>query len=636
MNGSIIINGGTVTATGKEGGAGIGGGLQTEMNGDIIITGGTVTAAGGLYGAGIGSGYTGSDNTDANCNITISGGKVTATGGSNGAGIGGGGGWVTRIKEIEISGGDITATGYSGIGRGEKLDAYFHSLNALTVGTMEISLDWTDETKGDMRVEAVATANDDYQNSYSDDVLFKNTFVDLKKGTVFTKSENKTDLTRLDDRILVPSFGMDVEGFTISLDGDIGVNYYVQLDQFVVQYPMFCKMKFTLPNTYKPPEEGSSDHTHDEAPVQRVAVEDVINDPQTLAGKEYYVFKCTVAAKEMCDTITAQLQYDFGSDDLGLNDILGFDLEVASYQLGDTVTYSVAQYGDYLLRHHEEMDQAANTNVYSDSVELVKAILYYGGTAQRLFKHNNKSYNEDVYYQEGESGYDANEPNKRKPVKQMKNAANVLNAFQKDNGQSNYNPFVFPDPESLVEGITTVPEIVTSLPYTQFPWIYALAGQSLLLESKTTYRLYFCYALEVAQDLLAIDPGDFFPKLQCLDADGNMLKEYKAQLFGDYKDTDRKNGYVYYDIDDYSAEEIFNTRTFCFEGNEDAVFSLNIGLYATEVYGNWVLVDQSDEQANEEADALIDVINALYNLQYEATGTDPLSEYLLPENGGND
>ena len=88
--GNITINGGTVTATSEHGGAGIGSGTGyngTSTCGDITITGGTVTATGGLYSAGIGSGfayYASSGYGD----ITISGGTVTATSGTYAAAIG--------------------------------------------------------------------------------------------------------------------------------------------------------------------------------------------------------------------------------------------------------------------------------------------------------------------------------------------------------------------------------------------------------------------------------------------------------------------------------------------------------------------------------------------------------------------
>ena len=98
--GNINIEGGNITATGANGGAGIGGG-NVQSCGAISITGGTITSTGGENGAGIGSGRGGS------CvSINISGGTVTATGGANAAGIGGGG----TTGSTDASCGDITIT----------------------------------------------------------------------------------------------------------------------------------------------------------------------------------------------------------------------------------------------------------------------------------------------------------------------------------------------------------------------------------------------------------------------------------------------------------------------------------------------------------------------------------------------
>lgn len=108
---NITISGGTVTAKGGNYGAGIGGCNGEGSN--ITISGGTVTAQGGQYGAGIGGGY------DEGSNITISGGTVTATGGDQGAGIGGGAGG--SGSNITISGGAVIAKGgnwSAGIGGG--------------------------------------------------------------------------------------------------------------------------------------------------------------------------------------------------------------------------------------------------------------------------------------------------------------------------------------------------------------------------------------------------------------------------------------------------------------------------------------------------------------------------------------
>lgn len=123
-SGTIIIEGGTITATGGTDCAGIGG-SEGGSNGSVIIKGGNVTANGGERGAGIGGGDEGSGGS-----ITIEGGTVNATGGnykSDGGIINISGGTVTAIGswaaagigggnngtggDITISGGTVTATG---------------------------------------------------------------------------------------------------------------------------------------------------------------------------------------------------------------------------------------------------------------------------------------------------------------------------------------------------------------------------------------------------------------------------------------------------------------------------------------------------------------------------------------------
>ena len=94
---------GGLSVFGGWGGAGIGGGYEGE-GGTVMINGGTVTATGGDYVAGIGSGYRGSIEA-----VTISGGIVTATGGYGAAGIGGGEGGAGSA--VTINGGTVTATG---------------------------------------------------------------------------------------------------------------------------------------------------------------------------------------------------------------------------------------------------------------------------------------------------------------------------------------------------------------------------------------------------------------------------------------------------------------------------------------------------------------------------------------------
>ena len=102
-NVNIELNGTNMVQSGYEHA-----GVEKKDNGTLTITDenkdGSLTATGGDRGAGIGGGKGGNGS-----NITVSGGEVTAIGGAQGAGIGGGNGG--NGSGIIVSGGDVTATG---------------------------------------------------------------------------------------------------------------------------------------------------------------------------------------------------------------------------------------------------------------------------------------------------------------------------------------------------------------------------------------------------------------------------------------------------------------------------------------------------------------------------------------------
>ena len=110
-NGTLTITDenkdGSLTATGGNYGAGIGGGYEGSGS-NIAIEGGKVKAIGGTHGAGIGGGFGGSGS-----NIAIEGGKVEASSVGGGAGIGGGS--LGSGSNIAVSGGEVTAQGLAEI-----------------------------------------------------------------------------------------------------------------------------------------------------------------------------------------------------------------------------------------------------------------------------------------------------------------------------------------------------------------------------------------------------------------------------------------------------------------------------------------------------------------------------------------
>ena len=124
--GNIVIESGTITATGGAQSAGIGGGTNSEC-GTITITGGTVTATGGRLAAGIGGGALGTCGT-----ITLSGGTITATGGEGGPGIGGGG--QAASPDIVITEGVTSVTADSGASSPHSVGAGYNG----TSGTLTV------------------------------------------------------------------------------------------------------------------------------------------------------------------------------------------------------------------------------------------------------------------------------------------------------------------------------------------------------------------------------------------------------------------------------------------------------------------------------------------------------------------
>lgn len=135
--GTVTIFGGTITAQGQNGAAGIGGGYGPARGADVVIWDGNITAAGDDGGAGIGCG----DGTGNPGTVTIHGGTIIANGGTGGAGIGGGDGHGVG-GSVTINGGDITTTGGdngsgdrggAGIGNGASSGAYGVTINGGTI-----------------------------------------------------------------------------------------------------------------------------------------------------------------------------------------------------------------------------------------------------------------------------------------------------------------------------------------------------------------------------------------------------------------------------------------------------------------------------------------------------------------------
>lgn len=152
---------------------------------------------------------------------------------------------------------------------------------------------------------------------------------------------------------IIDGIGAKLAGYSLSLTGNIGVNFYMELSNDIVNDES-AYMNFTLPNgtTSKVYVNG----THEDGST-------ATTDTTVKNGVTYYVFTCEVAAKEMTSDIKAQMIGNNGE------------------KTGKVYTYTVKEYADYILSH----TSAEGSNYGSATVQLVKGMLNYGGAAQKYF-----------------------------------------------------------------------------------------------------------------------------------------------------------------------------------------------------------------------------------------------------------
>ena len=153
------------------------------------------------------------------------------------------------------------------------------------------------------------------------------------------------EITIIGDLVDIDS-GIVLAGHSLSLDGFVGVNFYMELDSQIADSDE-AYMLFTLPGT---------DNT------QKVSVSDAKIDITAIPGKTLYIFSCKTAAKQMTDQIKAQV---YLADNV---------------PAGNEYTYSVVEYANYIVDHRDSYDE----KVFA----VVAGMLAYGGFSQLYFKYN--------------------------------------------------------------------------------------------------------------------------------------------------------------------------------------------------------------------------------------------------------
>ena len=178
-------------------------------------------------------------------------------------------------------------------------------------------------------------------------------YSNTKKNTYGDHPDADNDGKCDDCGTIIDGIGAKLAGYSLSLTGNIGVNFYMELSDDIVKDES-AYMNFTLPNGTTSKVYVSGTHEDGSTATTDTTVKD---------GVTYYVFTCEVAAKEMTADIKAQMIGNNGE------------------KKGKVYTYTVKEYADYILSH----TSAEESDISKATIQLVKGMLNYGGAAQKYF-----------------------------------------------------------------------------------------------------------------------------------------------------------------------------------------------------------------------------------------------------------
>ncbi|GEM_PF-2074474 len=225
--------------------------------------------------------------------------------------------------------------------------------SGITNGTVTVDKDFAAQNE---TVTITVTPGDGYRLKYINVEKYDDSSVTYPvedESKTFTMPDNPV---RIKAEFEPDDLGAKLAGYSLSLDGDIGVNFYMDLDSNIASSNT-AYMHFTIPKNGEP---GNQivyvNQQADES--QPYARQTIVN------GKTYYVFKCNVAAKEVTSQIKARL------------------FEPENDTKGKEYTYSVKDYAKYLLEHQDEDSD------FKKAVPLVKNLLNYSSYAQIYFDKN--------------------------------------------------------------------------------------------------------------------------------------------------------------------------------------------------------------------------------------------------------
>ena len=166
-------------------------------------------------------------------------------------------------------------------------------------------------------------------------------YSNTKKNTYGDHPDADNDGKCDDCGAIIDGIGAKLAGYSLSLTGNIGVNFYMELsDQIIADKDAY--MQFTLPN----------------GTVTKVLVSEAQTNTTINVEKTYYRFPCEVASYEMTRDIKAQM----------------FD---GNGNCGKKYTYTVRDYAQYIIE---------NGSLYVEAIPFVLTMLDYGACSQKYFK----------------------------------------------------------------------------------------------------------------------------------------------------------------------------------------------------------------------------------------------------------
>ncbi len=166
-------------------------------------------------------------------------------------------------------------------------------------------------------------------------------YSNTKKNTYGDHPDADNDGKCDDCGAIIDGIGAKLAGYSLSLTGNIGVNFYMELsDQIIADKDAY--MQFTLPN----------------GTVTKVLVSEAQTNTTINAEKTYYRFPCEVASYEMTRDIKAQM----------------FD---GNGNCGKKYTYTVRDYAQYIIE---------NGSLYVEAIPFVLTMLDYGACRRSISK----------------------------------------------------------------------------------------------------------------------------------------------------------------------------------------------------------------------------------------------------------